>query len=235
MGKGKYENVIFDLDGTLIHSASEIMLCLKNAFIECKIDQSLYSAHVFDENRIGPPLDVIVGGMLPLASQEEKRLVMETFKRIYDQCGFSKTEMYEGVREALSHLDGLGKFNYLATHKRKGPTQKILEVKKLGPFRDTLSIDTIPGQSLSKSEMLDLLKRKWNLEKETMVMVGDTVVDLEAAHQFGIDSVAFLGGYGKESELLEYKPTYVIREMSELLISLGITSESAGVNGRSGT
>ncbi len=57
-----FDNYIFDLDGTLVNSSEEVLLCFKKAFIAASysIDESRLTSDV-----IGPPLRQIIATLAP--------------------------------------------------------------------------------------------------------------------------------------------------------------------------
>jgi HAD superfamily hydrolase (TIGR01509 family) len=51
---------------------------------------------------------------------------------------------------------------------------------------------------------------------EEVLFIGDSGPDMEAGRAAGVKLCAVLYGYGSESDMLRYKPEYVIRAFTEL-------------------
>ncbi len=212
-----YSHFIFDLDGTLIDSADEVLSCLGKAF-ELSGHRNPISANLNVMKKfIGPPLDKIISSINPSLSPQEIVAIAKEFKTLYDNSDYTKTSVFEGVSPLLETLHSRGIYTYIATNKREFPTRKIIEIKKLGPFRDVVCLDSSKSVSLTKTQMLETVVRKWSLHLPEVIMVGDSRSDLLAAREVGIHSVAVLQGYDESSSLLELKPNFVVNGVVDLL------------------
>ena len=75
-----FDNYIFDLDGTLINSSEEVLLCFKKAFLNAgyPVDESRFTSDV-----IGPPLRQIIAIIAPdLTDEEIVSSVIKNFRTI---------------------------------------------------------------------------------------------------------------------------------------------------------
>ena len=57
-----------------------------------------------------------------------------------------------------------------------------------------------------------------------VAMVGDTIFDVEAAHNAGIDSIAVSTGAHSEERLAGAQPTFLFRSLDEILDILELPS-----------
>ena len=60
------------------------------------------------------------------------------------------------------------------------------------------------------------LAARLGVQPHKMVMVGDGPQDVECARRAGARSIAVLGGFASQEELLESRPDVLLRAMSEL-------------------
>lgn len=86
MNNFKIKNIIFDLDGTLINSAGDIIHCLKNAYISIPE----YSNMEISSSIIGPPLNELIKKITPEITEEQAQIVTKEFRNCYDNSSFRK-------------------------------------------------------------------------------------------------------------------------------------------------
>lgn len=189
-----YNNYIFDLDGTLINSSKEVLLCFEKAFEQagCEIDKSRLTPNV-----IGPPLREITKLIAPdLDDEEIISDVVKNFADIYDYDKNDISELYKGITELLNDAKKDSKRLFIATFKPEKPTQRIVKQFNLDMFEDIYTIDKF-GKHITKSEMIEDIITKYNLKKSETVMIGDAASDVIAAREAGVKSIGVLWGYGE--------------------------------------
>ena len=185
--------VVFDLDGTLIHSAPDIHLA---------------SAKALEDFGLAP-LDLktitsFIGNGLPVLSDRvmkargiEAGQRPEFHKCIaghYDAVNGQLTRLYPGVAEALASLASRGHPLGLCTNKPEGPTRDILKAVGLGQvFSSLVCGDTL---TVKKPEPDPLIACFAELGGEG-VYVGDSEIDAETAVRAGIPFALFTEGYRK--------------------------------------
>jgi len=211
MNNFKIENIIFDLDGTLINSAGDVVNCLKKAYSSL----SEFSNVDISESFIGPPLNKLIKNITPEITEEQTHLIVNEFRNCYDNSSFSKTRLNDGVYELVQNLKNLNIKIFIATNKPIFVTKKILKSLKIDDFDDVVTLDAVAGKKMDKTEMISYIINKWNLEKDKTLMVGDDASDIVAAHNNGIIAVAVLGGYGDPKTIIETKPLYVLNSIND--------------------
>ena len=190
----KFENIIFDLDGTLIDSFPGIQFSAQEAV------QSVLPGWKLPELRsmIGPPIRQIFQRAFPDLAAQTLQALESQFRRSYDREGYRKGEIYEGVRETLDILNQKGITLFLVTNKPIAATQQILSLAAiLVYFRGVLSPDIFQPPFGNKGEMAAYLLRTFRLNPEHTLLVGDSVDDREAARDCGFWFGAVTYGYGK--------------------------------------
>lgn len=192
--------IVFDLDGTLVDSAPEIIGAMAHAWSET--EKGTFPRERF---RIGPPLSSIVT-QLGAANPEA---LASAFRARYDASDFSATKPFPGIVDVLERLEP-GNVA-LATNKRQAPTEKIVARWFAGRFAHVACADALDGISgtYSKAAMVKALGGA--------VLVGDTVADIEAAREAGVRAVAVTWGYDPAEVLEKAAPDALIREPAALL------------------
>lgn len=207
-----YKNIIFDLDGTLIDSADDIIDCLKKAYSKIsELDNA-----VINRAHIGPPLSETIKKITPHINEMQFKKIVNEFKNCYDSSSYPKTRAYEGVYDILNKLASLDTKIFIVTNKRIIPTRRLIKNLKIEIMRDVITPDLLQGIIMDKTEMLSHLIRKWDINNNNTLMVGDSASDVIAAHNNGIISVVILNGYGDIKAVNESEPDYIIEKIEEL-------------------
>jgi phosphoglycolate phosphatase len=206
------KNIIFDLDGTLIDSADDIIDCLKIAYSKIYEIQNIK----IDRSYIGPPLSEIIKNITPNINEDVFSKIINEFKNCYDNSSHPKTSVYEGVYELLDKLASLGMSMFIVTNKRIIPTKLLLKNLKINIMSDIITPDILQDKIMNKTEMLSHLIIKLDLLKINTLMVGDSGDDVFAAHNNGINCAVIMNGYGKIKDIQNSKPDYIMGYINEL-------------------
>lgn len=205
------KHFFFDLDGTLADSVADVLGGIEQAY------RQLGWTYDKSKLRIGPLLPDIVAAISPQLDAAQRETVIQTFRTIYAAEKYKRTVLFEGVSDFLQTLEAQGKALYVATNKPRKPTLEILEklsVKGCFRFVGTPDFD---GGNLPKVEVLRAIVKRFDIEPDTAVMVGDTSGDIEAGKAAGMRTLAFTGGYGGAGFCHESGADFVIASYNELL------------------
>lgn len=206
-----YSKIMFDLDGTLIHSKPGIIKALRLAMADMGLPER------DDEymcNLIGPPFQLGFPRYLGLKGEEIDRMVgiyMRYAAEIFPQPGMLTP--FPGAVSLLSALHSEGRCVGIVTSKGAKPANEQID---LFGFRPYLSF-VMTADNNGNGEKTELLQKTCgSLGKDGLVMVGDRFYDLDAAHACGVDSIGVLYGYASPGEIQKCDPTYIVSTMEEL-------------------
>lgn len=204
-----FDNIVFDLDGTLLDSASGVL-----AFLEKTIEETGMAADKKKLNRdlIGPPLEKMLQTLCPFENPESLSSAIRTFRRIYDTDPASGCTVFHQSVRLLKNLRIQNKRLFIATNKPKIPALDLIGRLGLGSFEAVFTPDMVDGKRLTKTEMIQELISRFNLNKARTVMIGDTVLDMTAAHAAGIKGIAVLWGYEQDKDRLRSEADFIFRE-----------------------
>ncbi|WP_303236664.1 HAD family hydrolase [uncultured Bilophila sp.] len=214
-GMERYADWFFDLDGTLVDSAPDILRLLAGVLRE----EGLGMPEP-DKRRIGPPLEDIILGLCPGLSPERLDRVVRVYRGRYRACPFDGSPAFAGIPPLFERLTARGCRLFVATNKPEDVTRRLLETRGLSPFLTGIACsDSAPGRRLSKAEMLGLLAERHGVAAEHAIMVGDSVFDMRGGREAGMDTAAVLYGYGRREALLKTEPDFVVEDAAWTRIS----------------
>lgn len=207
------ENIIFDLDGTLVDSLPGIEYACHHAIDSVCPNRGSFELRPF----IGPPIRDIFCRVFPDIDSNELESLVKEFRKIYDEVGWEKTLLFDDVQATLIELENLNIQNYLVTNKNKLPTEKILDLLNIrNCFAEIVCPDSVTPAFQSKSDAMAYLINKNDLDHEKVLSVGDTSFDQAAATTCGIPFAAAYYGYGhyeKNSVFTNFR----INKMSDII------------------
>jgi len=210
--------VIFDLDGTLI----EFKLRFNDAKLE--IISRLRELGI-DPGNLSPEdsIQTIISkvtSMNEAANKEFNECVRSEIFKIMEKYELEAASNPSPKDDALKVLENLRSMNIMvAVATNSCRKASLLTLQKCGML-DYINVVITRDDVERIKPANDLLKRALDLlgvSPEEAVYVGDTIYDIEAAKSMGMKSVSVLGGAHSESMLLEKKPDFIIKSLSEFL------------------
>ncbi|MBR6951840.1 MAG: HAD hydrolase-like protein [Oscillospiraceae bacterium] len=212
-----YENILFDLDGTVTESAPGIFQSIRYAMdrmnvpLPDSLDMSVF---------IGPPLTVSFRSILGLSESDADRAV-SFYREYYGDRGLFECRVYPGVPELLTRLRAEGRTVALATAKPETFSRRILD-----HFGLTDRFTFIGGASLDASRrtkdavIAHVLPQLPGAFAENTIMVGDRDQDVTGARNNGIGCIGVLYGYGSAEELAGAGALALAEDCDELYLRL---------------
>ena len=204
----------FDLDGTLIDSADDL------------VQATIHSLHGLGIDP--PPPEVIIGyvgggarGLLQdsmgeAATPERLEAGLAAFIDYYGAHLLDHTRPYPGVEEVLRHFFATRPLAVI-TNKPEAFSRTILEGLELaGYFREILGYDSVERKKPHPEGILQAL-HGWGVEPTRAVMVGDSDHDILAGKAAGTVTVAVVYGFKSAEDLLSAGPDYLIHDIRELI------------------
>lgn len=219
-----YENVIFDLDGTLTDSQNGIVNSLRFALSRFGIDEADREALVAF---IGPPLHESFHKQYGFSYEDAGRAVAH-YREYFAEKGIYENELYPGIDTLLEGLSERGAAMMIATTKPGVYAEKIVEHFSIGGYFLTIRGSNLDGTMTEKGELIGSLVRDHSLRPGKTVMVGDRMHDILGARANGIDSIGVEYGYGSREELQEAGPTHLCRTVDDLASFFGLSSRKRG-------
>lgn len=209
---GPFSLLIFDWDGTLLDSISSIVECTQRALRD--LDQPL----VPDEQirgAIGLGLRETVERFAPGCDEALFRAIVETYGRHWLETYCHQPRLFPGVRELLENLRQEGYLLGLATAKGRRGLNRDLEATGMGGFfLTTRTVDE--ARSKPHPQMILDIADELGATTDRTLMVGDTIHDLEMAHNARAAAVAVCSGSEGRTALEEARPLVCLDRATEL-------------------
>ena len=219
-GNGPFRAIVFDLDGTLIHSAPDLHRAANAMLAELgREGLSLERLTSFVGHGVAKLvercLDATGGG-----TAEERRTALALYLRHYDAAPAALTRPFPGVEEALAALAATGVRLGICTNKPEALTIKVLD--DLGirrHFHAVVGGDTLPVLKPDPAP-LHLCLERLGAEVGAALYVGDSETDALTATNAGIAFALFSGGYRK-SPVESFEAAVVFAHFEELTAFAG--------------
>lgn len=207
----KYENILFDLDGTITDSALGI---INGVIYGIKKVNEIYNSNIEIPSQdilrkfIGPPLDI---SFMKYCRKDENLAIefIKYYREDYNENdGLFNCKLYDGIFDLIKNLHDK-KFNlFVATAKPKESAVRIIEYFKLNIFFKEIYAPIIRGKAKNKTDVLMEALSKEKFDKSKTIMIGDRIDDIDGAKNVGIDSIAVRYGFGEDKEF--ENATYIV-------------------------
>ena len=208
--------LIFDLDGTLLHTLPDIRSAINQALKECGYD---YSFSLKDcTHLIGDGTDNLVRRAL-----KEKRGDIDAFSELkahymnyYRSWQNNHTKPFNGLPEVLKVIKDHDVRLYVVTNKPDALAKVIVPAHfGEGFFDDVIGIKEGDPVKPDPNQVNKILALN-GYEKEEVIYVGDSGTDVNTAENAGIACCLCLWGYGFYKKDLLERADYVIKKPKEL-------------------
>ncbi len=202
---------LFDVDGTLVHSAVDICGAIQSALADT---QHHAVRPEFLQKYIGRHLNDLFLDLFPGATAQFLEDLVVKYRQAYPLRNHNSTSVYPGVVEALEQLGGR---KSTATTKGTPTTKLVLERFHLLPYFDHVQgTDGFPAKP--HPDVIFAALRGLGAKPEDCLFVGDAVPDILAAKAAGVKICSVLYGYGEPDELRRHEPDFVIDQLTDLLL-----------------
>lgn len=234
----KYKYLLFDLDDTLIDNKENIKFAFEvilNDMKDTYADEKFDRWYEIDKNfwldrqngKIVVPKEYENPRELMVSWTRAQRFIIYFNNEISLEKAMNLNDIYmEGLKEKVIPVDGayevLEKLsnNHEIVVITNGPSvatrTKLEKIDCLKFVKDVLSADMF-GHMKPAKEFFDGVKDKIKIsDNNKFLIVGDSLKsDVEGANKNGMDSCWF--DRGNETLTEEYRPTYIIKQLKELL------------------
>ena len=208
--------VIFDVDGTLVDSQSDILAAFAQAFAHAG---RTLPAPAQIMSIVGLSLDVAIARLVPDICDADGAAMVEAYKDAYVTLRAStpaqqSSPFYPGVHEGLTLLKAIPEMLLgVATGKSKRGLDKLIEAHGLEGMFVTRQVADFHPSKPHPSMILQAMADTGVGPSQT-VMVGDTSYDMDMAAAAGVEGIGVSWGYHTRDALTAAR--HIIDRFDEL-------------------
>jgi phosphoglycolate phosphatase len=205
--------VIYDLDGTLIDSEIDLISSVQTTlkeFGQAPLADSLIKSY------IGNGAPVLM--RRTFGEQADDALVSQAltfFLNHYREHCMDQTYLYEGIVPLLERCASAGWYQAVLTNKPVKISEHILSGLGVAKFFQRV----YGGNSFEHKKPhpigIQTLLQEFGTSPKSAVMVGDSCVDIETAHNAGIASIGVLYGIKPET-VIAAKPSVLVERADQI-------------------
>lgn len=213
----KYKKlIIFDLDGTLIDSITDVAICFNKALSEYSLPK-----HELSEfgKFVGGDLEQVITKMLPIEFKDNNDLIAkigQRYRQLYSSSSKSNTVPYEGIVDLLNYLRS--KKCAIAVNTNKN---HILAKEVTDSVFPEFKFDYVLGSGgeiapKPSPEGVDLIASALGVNIQDSCYIGDTLSDILTAKNAEIPCFYVKWGQGKVSDIEAYDRIIVCEDINSL-------------------
>ncbi|MBO1199256.1 HAD family hydrolase [Staphylococcus simiae] len=214
----KFDNFIFDFDGTLADTKKCGEIATQKAFedMNLKVPDATEITYY-----MGIPIEESFIKMAHRSlSNEELNQLMTVFRQKYKDLEQHYIYEFAGITEALTSLCHKHKKIFVVSSKKSEVLERNLSaigVQHL--ITEAIGSDQVTNYK-PDPEGLNHIVQTYNLINCHTIYIGDTIFDIKMAQNAGISSAAVTWGSHQAKDLLHANPDYIINDPSEIITVL---------------
>ena len=208
--------IIFDLDGTLINTISDLGQACNHALAACG-----FPTHKIEDYHrlVGNGVNKLIERALPQEHRNEETVLRlrEYFVLYYDKHNCDFTRPYDGIKQLLKTLKEQGHSLAVASNKYQAATEKIVAQLFPGVFDIVLGERVGVERKPNPQIVYDILHHLAPQASTPVLYIGDSLVDAETARAAGATLVLCTWGFGTREQMEGAKPDYLVDHPLEVL------------------
>jgi len=201
--------IVFDMDGTLTQTNQLIYDSFN--YIAQKYARRTYSIPEITA-MFGPPEEE---ALLAIVRPEQVDSVMKDYLSFYRTHHNQLARMYPGMENILSSIKERGKMLAVFTGKGTPTTTITLQEFHIEKYFDYVVTGNDVVKRKPSSEGLFKIMKHFALQPDEILMVGDSVSDVKAAHEAGVKIAAVVWDSYTKEKVLQMKTDFVFKDTKE--------------------
>lgn len=208
--------VIFDLDGTLLNTISDLGAAANHALVQCGFPTHPISAY---PRFVGSGIARLLERVLPESARTPERAVTmrRYFTEYYNTHMADQTVPYAGIPELLADLTARGIKVAVASNKYQSAVEELIR-----HYFPQITFAAVEGQKEGvpvkpdPSIVFEILG-KVPTPKSDVLYVGDSGIDMETARRACVESAGVTWGFRPVAELRAAYADHIVETPESLL------------------
>jgi phosphoglycolate phosphatase len=208
--------LIFDLDGTLLDTVADLAASTNYALSLCGFPTHETAAYHFF---VGNVINKLFERVLPEGEKTQENIlkIRQYFLEYYGKHNCELTVPYPGISELLEKIQSAGIQLAVASNKYQKGTEDLIKhffpkITFTAVFGQRENIPVKPDPTIVQ-DILSIAK----VEKNEVIYIGDSGVDMQTAQNAGIEVVGVTWGFRPKSELEYFSPNYIVDSPKEIV------------------
>lgn len=207
----RWQNIFFDLDGTITDSAPGIT----NSIIYARKKWGMPPGTNADYYKfIGPPMPQSYEDFWGFSHEDAVRFLAD-YREYFSEKGLFENSVYPGMLGLFEALKNAGGNLYVATTKPTHFSRRIAERFGFADYFDMISGSDLKDIN-TKYAVIEAARAAHDVDMSSAVMIGDRAHDVEGAHAHGIPCIGVTWGFGGREELVSAGADFIITSAEEL-------------------
>lgn len=217
----KHRLVIFDLDGTLLNTIGDLAAACEAMLIKRALPRHTLAEYT---SFVGNGIRNLVKRSLPesVRSDEYVEQAKADFVEYYTHNIHNHTAPYEGISELLAELQSAGVKIAVASNKFHEGTLQLInhffpDIEFVAVYGNREGYPLKPD-----AQLIAEIMAMGDVTHEECVMVGDSAVDIQTAHNASIDSIGVSWGFRSREELEQAGAEHIadsVEQLRDMLLS----------------
>jgi phosphoglycolate phosphatase len=212
----KYKAILFDLDGTLLDSLTDIGNAVNRI-----LSRRQFPIHPMNAYRyfVGDGIRLLIVRALPPEQQKESliRTCIDEFNKEYGKTWNIETSLYPGVSDMLDLVRHRGLKMAIFSNKPREFTQYCVDAYLTEwNFEVVLGHENLIPHKPDPTGAL-AIARQIGIAPSSFLYLGDTGVDMQTAYAAGMYPVGALWGFRESVELTENGAKALVNHPSEVI------------------
>lgn len=200
----KIKTVVFDWSGVISDDIEAVYDANTRILNQYGIPQIPFE--IFKQNSTMTPREFLKG----LGIKDDPEELFKLYTQYFSESHI-KPKVFPDVKDSLSFLKSKNKnIVIVSSHPEENLKAEIKEYGLDG------FISLVFGSVKNKVDVIKSLLKDLRIPSNSMLYVGDTIYDIKAAKEAGINSAAVLTGYHSEDKLKKENPDLLINNIGEL-------------------
>jgi phosphoglycolate phosphatase len=191
--------IVFDLDGTLLHTEPDIRMAINTALTDC--GHRAIDPNVELPNLHGPSRELVSSAVALVDFPEEGLdVLIPIYQRHYKLQAHAHSHLYPGVMELLEHLRDRDYKLAICTNKVEVNARHALQKTGIIDFFQVITGSDTTAFPKPHPLPLSHTLKELDVVHEKAVLIGDTHVDGRCAARCNVDFILHQNGYGRPHE-----------------------------------